>query len=132
MKKKVILTFLFASFLTALIYLGFIKKGFIYFTGISTPFSYFQARIAKNNKTLIFYYDDLPQNMVSINNDSLQKCYGFSEEYGGGKVSYSVLKLYNSVILDELIHRIGEKKWNEYQIKSDSLTNIAIKKFYGK
>jgi hypothetical protein len=70
--------------------------------------------------------------MVSINNDSLQKCYGFSEEYGGGKVSYSVLKLYNSVILDELIHRIGEKKWNEYQIKSDSLTNIAIKKFYGK
>jgi hypothetical protein len=129
MRKKAILTFLLVIFLIAVIYLGFIKKGFIYFTGISTPYSYFQAGIAKNNKNLIFYDQNLPSCLASFNLDSLQKCYGFSREFGGWEVSTLVMKLYNSVIYDELIRRIGEKKWNEYQWKVDSLSNIGLEKF---
>jgi hypothetical protein len=131
MRKKIILTSIFVLFITAVIYLGFIKKGFVYFTGISTPYSYFQAKVAVKNKHLIMYEQDLISCFGYYNGDSLMNCYGFSLEYGGYGVSYSVIKLYNSVILDELIRRLGEKKWNEYQFKADSLSNIAMKEFDG-
>ena len=126
---KVILVSLLTLFLLAVIYLGFIKKGFVYFTGISTPYSYFQARNDRNNNTLIFYEQNLAHPFVAINIDSLQHQYGFTTEIGGWKVSYSVMKLYNPVIFDELMNRIGEKKWNVYRIKVDSLSTAALKKF---
>lgn len=132
MIKKVILAFLLAIFLLAVIYLGFTKKGFVYFTGISTPYSYFQARHDRNYKTLTFYEQDLIQSVAYINMDSIQYHYGFQTEFGGWEVSYSVMKLYNSVIFDELMQRIGEKKWNEYQWIVDSLSNIALKEFNAK
>jgi hypothetical protein len=129
MIKKIILASLLAVLLLAVIYLGFIKKGFVYFTGISTPYSYFQARNDRNNKTLTFYEQDLIQSVAYINLDSIQLHYGFKTEFGGWDVSYSVMKLYNSVIFDELMQRLGEKKWNECQWKVDSLSTIAIKNF---
>lgn len=129
MIKKVILASLLAIFLLAVFYLGFVKKGFVYFTGISTPYSYFQARNDRNNTTLTLYEQDLIHPAVSINIDSIQRLYGFKTEFGGWEVSYSVMKLYNSVIFDELMKRLGEKKWNEYQWKVDSLSDIAMKEF---
>jgi hypothetical protein len=129
MRKKNVLAVLLIMILIAVVYLGFIKKGFAYFTGISTPYSYFQARHDRSNKTLTFYEQDLIQSVAYIYMDSIQHHYGFQTEFGGWEVSYSVMKLYNSVILDELKHRIGENKWNEYQFKVDSLSKAALRKF---
>lgn len=129
MIKKTILTVLLAIVLFAVIYFGFIKKGFVYFTGISTPYSYFQARHERKNKSLTFFEQDLIHSTVYINMDSIQQQYGFKTEFGGLEVSYSVMKLYNSVIFGELMQRLGEKKWNEYEWKVDSLTNVALKEF---
>ena len=131
MKIKAMIAFVLAIILIAFMYLGIIKKGFFYFTGISTPYSYFQARIVSKDSILTFIEPVLDQPMVHINIDSLQHIYGFTSKFGGYEVSNSVIKLYNSVILDELMQKLGEKKWNEYLWKVDSLESIAMKRIYG-
>lgn len=128
-RNKIIMVALVSILLIALIYLGVYKKGFVYFTGLTTPYSYFHARSDRNEIPLIFYEQTLPYYIAPINSDSLQNCYGFRVKYGGLEVSYYVLKLYNSVIQDELIRRIGEKRWKEYQYKSDSLSDSAFARF---
>ncbi len=129
MRKRIFSAILLRSLAISVPYLVFVKKGFVYFTGISTPYSYFQARNVKKQTNLILYYQYMQCCIGYFNPDSLQKCYGFSWEHGGGEVSSTVIKLYNSVIFDELIHRISAKKWNEYLYKLDSLSNVSRKKF---
>ena len=128
-RNKIIKVILLAILLIAIVYFGIYKKGIVYFTGLTTSYSYFQARSDRNKIPLTFYEQTLPYYIAPINSDSLQNCYGFRVEYGGLEVSYYVLKFYNSVIQDELIRRIGEKKWKEYQYKSDSLSDSAFARF---
>jgi len=111
--------------LLLLIYYGFICGGFSYFTGIGTPFSYFQAKKATHNDLLIFYEQGEYRPSVFINIDSIQLVYGFKTEFGGNEVSNSVMKLYNSTIQKELLRRLG-KKWDEYLFKVDSMQKMKL------
>jgi hypothetical protein len=116
-KRGLILILLFL-----IVYFGFVRNGFAILTGIGTPYSYFEAQKATKNRTLIFYEQELINPLSPyINYDSLQRLYGFKWEYGGTEVSYSVIKLYNSIIEKELRHRLG-KRWDEYQQKINSLS----------
>ncbi|MDD4991610.1 MAG: hypothetical protein PHR83_05180 [Paludibacter sp.] len=123
--KKAIRIIIFITILLPIIYYGFIREGFSYFTGIGTPFSYFQAQKATHREILIFYEQDLVDPIVSINIDSIQLAYGFKTEFGGNEVSNSVLKLYNSTIQKELYRRLG-KKWDEYLFKIDSMQKVKL------
>jgi hypothetical protein len=122
--KKNIRIFIAIIISLIIIYLGLIKNGFRYFTGIGTPYSYFQAQKAKNDSILILYIQEIEHPMVIINDDSLKLHYGFKEEFGGLEVFSSVLDLYNSVIHKELLRRLGKDKWKEYRTKLDSLYEI--------
>jgi hypothetical protein len=122
--KKNIRIFIAIIISLIIVYLGLIKKGVRYFTGIGTPYSYFQAQKAKNDSILILYIQEIEHPMAIINDDSLKLHYGFKEEFGGLEVFSSVLDLYNSIIHKELLRRLGKDKWKEYCIKLDSLQKI--------
>ena len=120
--KKIIKTSLLIIVLILIVYFGFVLKGVSILTGIGTPYSYFEAKKAIKKETLIFYEQELVHPFPPyINYDSLQLLYGFKWEYGGTEVSYSVIKLYNSIIEKELRRRLG-KRWDEYQSKVDSIS----------
>lgn len=118
--RNVIKIVIAAIFLIFVVYFGVVRSGFSYFTGLGTPYSYFQAKKATRDSILIFYEQDLIRPIVAINTDSLQLAYGFRTEYGGREVSYSVMGLYNSTIQKELLRRLG-KRWDEYLLKVDSM-----------
>jgi hypothetical protein len=126
--KKVIRIAAIAIVLIITIYYGILRDGFRYFTGIGTPYSYFQAQKAKHDSILVFYEQDLADPVYIINIDSLNLKYGFKDEFGGLKVSYSVMELYNSIIRKELMRRLGKNGWDEYQSKLDSLYQDVEKK----
>jgi hypothetical protein len=108
-----------------LLVLGFyfviILNGLSIITGFGTPYSYFEAQKATKNDILILYEQELTHPTSTYNYDSLELSYGFKWEYGGSKVSYPVIRLYNSVIENELHRRLGSR-WSEYQSKIDSIS----------
>ncbi|MDR0811922.1 MAG: hypothetical protein LBN23_06610 [Paludibacter sp.] len=126
--KKIIIISISALMLIAIIYVGIVKDGFRYFTGIGTPYSYFQAQKAKNDSILIVYMQNLEYYVCYVNYDSLRLQYGFKEEFGGLEVSSSILHLYNSVIYKEIECRLGEDKLKEYGFKLDSLQEDCMSK----
>jgi hypothetical protein len=126
--KKVIKIAAIAIVLIITIYYGIFRDGFRYFTGLGTPYSFFQAQKAKHDSILIFYEQDLVYPLYVEGGDSLKLEYGFKYEYSELEVSYSVMDLYNSVIRKELMRRLGESGWNEYLSKMDSLSEKAEKK----
>ena len=125
MRKKLIISVAIAVIIAAIIYTGFVKKGFIYYTGIATPYSYFQAKAATNDSILSFIQQTEGHPFAYVNIDSLALLYGFKWKTGSWEVSYSVNERYNSVIYNEMISRIGEKRWKEFQYKSDSMSDSA-------
>jgi len=121
MKKKIIISLVLLIF-GGIIYFGVTLGIFSYFTGLGTPYSYFQAK--KNTKygLLILYEQGLDGTIVNyINSDSIRLLYGFKYVHGGNEVSSSVIDLYNSVIEKEIHLRLGDTKWNEYLFKIDSI-----------
>jgi hypothetical protein len=129
--KKAIKVIILIVLLIPVVYYGVIRKGFSYFTGIGTPYSYFKAQKATHDSILIFYEDCLIHPVVYINSDSLELAYGFKTEYCGSEVSSYVVSLYNFTIKKELVRRLG-KKWDEYLFKVDSMQNVKLKIFHGK
>lgn len=130
MKKKITITFTLCLIVSAFVYFGIIRRGFSYYTGIGTPYSYFAAKKASNDSILVFYDQSLSDPMFYINDDSLRLKYGFACKYGGTNVSYHVIKWYNSIIKKKLLWRIGNVKWTEYQHKLDSMNKKAAKEFF--
>ncbi len=120
--KKAIRIAILIVILLPVVYYGVIRDGFRYFTGIGTPYSYFQAQKAKHDSVLVIYEHALIHPIGCANCDSLRLAYGFKTEHCNGYVSDPVLNLYNSVIEKELIHRLG-KRWDEYLFKVDSIQN---------
>ena len=119
MKKGIQISIL-ISILFLVVYYGIIRKGFSYFTGFGTPYSYFEAEKATHDSVLILYEQELTHPFFNVNTDSLQLSYGFESKYGGIEVSGFIIQSYNSIIKKELHRRLG-KRWNEYLFKNDSL-----------
>ena len=123
--KKLILIVLCSLVFIFVVYFGIIKNGFSYFTGFGTEYSYFKAKAATKDSILTIYSVGLDEYIVNpINSDSVMLLYGFRSKNAGHVVSYSVMKLYNSIIQEEIEKRLG-KRWDEYLFKVDSLQNIA-------
>jgi len=120
--KKYIKPIVYCSFLFLLLYFGIFRKGFSYYTGIGTSYSYFAAQKAiRDSSVLVYYSQGLVHHVYSGNIDSLQKEYGFSNKDGVTEVSSIVLKIYNLEINKAIHKRLGEIKWKEYQFKRDSM-----------
>ncbi len=124
--KKLVFYSISGLVLCLLLYIGVFKHGFSYFTGIGTPYSYFQAKKSCHDSILTFYKPGLdgspvPGNM-DLSKDSLFRIYGFKWENDPiPEAADFVFDLYNSVIKKELLRRLGQKKWNEYEYKLDSI-----------
>ncbi len=118
--KKTIKILISTLVILFILYIGIIRNGFTILTGIGTPYSYFEAQKAKQDKVLTFYTQTLDYPFPYVNYDSLHLIYGFRWKYGGTEVSSFVIQTYNSVIKKELLRRLG-KRWDDYLLKVDSI-----------
>ena len=71
MKKGIQISIL-ISILFLVVYYGIIRKGFSYFTGFGTPYSYFEAEKATHDSVLILYEQELTHPFFNVNTDKIQ------------------------------------------------------------
>lgn len=127
--KKISIIMSIVLLLFVVIYLGIIRSGFSYYTGIGTPYNYFAARKATHDGLLVMYSFSHDELYVG-NIDSLEKLYGFTVKTCYSNISPYVLNMYNTIIKKEIHKRIGKVKWEEYIQKRDSLQKKYLFEFY--
>ena len=129
MKKKVFLFLLIIVITLIVINFKLVKKVFSYYSGIGTPYCYFEAKKHCNDTLLVYYYQGEFFDLSTPAIDSLQRCYGFSGEYPNEVVAHYIIDFYNSIVFQEIKHRVGENKWKEYKFREDSICKSVVERY---